>query len=202
MVYYTHGTSPVTFGALLVLYYFSIPLAVIFWYAKYVSYIKKRDFKLKKLGIYLIVAIFITSISAYELAGIYFYIHSPAEGITCYTSSCVLSSELLKRYKVNTTELERLGLPKIGPMAVYRVYDTGRDPETFLPKKMDYLVIVKPLIIVPAARVYVYHVGSGENSWKKSFTIVWPLQPGSVITENLKTEFTVIIVTGGEGSGV
>jgi hypothetical protein len=202
MVYYSHATTPVIFGGLLVLYYFSIPFALIMWYGKYHAYIKKRNFRLKKLATYLLIAVFVTSFSAYKMTGIYFNLHSPTGGTTCYTSSCVLSAHSLSQYHVNTTELEKLGLPRFGPMEVYMVWDKGTDTETLMPKTMDYVAIVRPLIVVPAARVDVYHVDGKKASWKKSFTIVWPLQPGSVLTEKLKTEFTVIIVTGGRGGGV
>jgi len=201
MVYYSHATTPVIFGGLLVLYYFSIPIALILWYGKYHAYIKKRNFRLKKLAVYLLIAIFVTSFSACKITGIYFNIHSPTSGTMCYTASCVISSDSLAQYHVSTTELKKLGLPKFGPMEVYLVRDTGVDTETLMPKKMDYLVIVRPLMVVPAARVDIYHVNGKGASWKKSFTIVWPLQPGSVLTEKLKTEFTVIIFTGGAGGG-
>ncbi len=201
MVYHSHATTPVIFGGLLVLYYFSIPLALILWYGKYHAYIKKRNFRLKKLAAYLLIAVFVTSFSAYKITGIYFDIHSPTGGTTCYTASCVLSSDSLKLYHLNTTELKRLGLPEFGLMKVYLVRDTGVDTETLMPKRMDYVAIVRPLLIVPAARVDVYHVDGESASWKKSFTIVWPLQPGSVLTDKLKTEFTVIIFTGGAGGG-
>ena len=84
-------------------------------------------------------------------------------------------------------------------MRVYRVYDTGTNATVPLPVRMNYVVIVRPLIIVPSAEVSVYYI-EGENArLKKTFYIVWPESPGGVLTEELDVKFTVLIVTGGKG---
>ena len=199
MVYFEHATTPIIFGFLMAFYYFSIPLAFIAWYWQNYAYIKKRNFKLKRLAAYLLLAFLVTSLAAYKMASIYFYIHSPADGKICMTASCVVSSPPLTRYGINGSSLEDLGIPALGPMAVYRVYDTGTNATVPLPVRMNYVVIVRPLIIVPSAEVSVYYI-EGENArLKKTFYIVWPESPGGVLTEELDVKFTVLIVTGGKG---
>jgi hypothetical protein len=196
MVYFEHATTPVIFGFLTVFYYFSIPLAFIAWYWQNYAYIKKRNFKLKRLLAYLMIAFLVTSLAAYKMASIYFYIHSPAEGEFCMSASCIAASPILERYGVNTDSLKELGMPSFGPMAVYRVYDTGTNATVPLPVRMDYVVVVRPLLVLPASQVDVYYLDGGDVRYKDTFYIVWPKSPGNVLTKNLDVKFTVLVVTG------
>ena len=201
MVYYVHATTPVIFGALMVIYYFSIPLALIFWYARSRAYIKKDDYKLGRLAAYLLISLVLTSYASYKMTLIYLSIHSPSDGAFCMTSSCVLSSDPITYYHVNTTDLERLGLPSLGPMMVYRVYDKGLNATGGLPVRMNYVAVVRPLVILPGTEVNVYYLKGTTAESRERFFIFWPLSPGGVLTKKLGTVFTVIIVTGGNGPG-
>ena len=198
MVYFEHATTPIIFGFLMTFYYFSIPLAFIAWYWQNYAYIKKRNLRLKRLAAYLLIAFMVTSLTAYKMTSIYFYIHSPVEGKICMTASCVVSSPPLTRYGINGSSLEELGVPSLGPMAVYRVYDTGRNATVPIPTRMNYVTIVRPFIIVPVAQVNVYYISGEDARFKKTFYVVWPKSPGRALTENLDVRFTVLIVTGGK----
>ena len=201
MVYLEHATTPAIFGALLVLYYLSIPVALVAWYWRSHAYIRKGNFRLKRLLLYLLLAFVVTSLSAYKIASIYFCIHSPEEGQLCLTSSCILSSPLLEEYKIDSGTLESLGVPSFGLMTVYRVYDTGKNVTLGLPVRMNYVVIIRPLVILPSAEVNVYYVSGGRAVGREKFYIAWPASPGGVITKRLGVRFTVLIVTGGRGPG-
>ncbi|WP_297499530.1 hypothetical protein [Thermococcus sp.] len=201
MVYIEHATNPVIFGTLLVIYYFSIPMAFLFWYGSSYRYIKKRNFRLKRLLAYLLLAFILTGLSAYKITSIYFYIHSPAEGEFCLSSSCVLSSGLLHEYGVNTETLEAVGLPSYGPMMVYRIYDVGTNITLGLPVRMNYVVIIRPLLILPLVEVNVYYISGRKAILRKTFYVTWPSFPGDTITRALDVRFTVLILTGGRGPG-
>ena len=201
MVYYEHATNPIAFGFFFVLYYLAIPSALILWYARSYNYVRKRNFMLKRLSAYLLVAFFITSLSAYKLTSIYLYLHSPSHGVLCLTSSCMVSSDPVVRYNLSVSGLEGAGLPSIGPMNVYRVYDVARDRELGLPTKMNYLVVVRALLVVPAAEVIAYNVSGTEVVGKKSFYVVWPRSPGSVLEDNFGIRFTVLVFSGKGGGG-
>jgi len=201
MVYYAHSTTPIVFGTLMVVYYSSIPLALLWWYVRHREYMKKGNYKLKRLAAYLLVAFFLTSYSSYKMASIYLYIHSPSDGAFCMTSSCVLSSEPVGYYHINASSLEKLGLPSVGPMVVYRIYDRGLNATGGLPVRMDYMAVVRPLLIVPVTEVDVYYLKGTTAETRERFFIIWPLSPGGVLTKKLGTVFTVIIVTGGGGPG-
>jgi hypothetical protein len=201
MVYYEHATNPVVFGFFYTLYYLAIPSALILWYWKNYEYIKKRNFRLKRLGLYLLVAFLITSFSTYELVSIYLYLHSPVSGSLCLTSSCVLSSSPVVEYNLSRTSLEEAGVPSVGIMKVYRIYDVGKDVELGLPRRMNYLVLVKPLLILPAVEVTAYNVSGTEVTGKKSFFVFWPRPPASVLEENFGVRFTVLVFAGGGGGG-
>ncbi|WP_297507316.1 hypothetical protein [Thermococcus sp.] len=201
MVYLEHATTPVIFGALLVVYYFSIPSAFLLWYGSSHKYLRKRNFQLKKLVTYLLVAFFLTSLSAYKITSIYFYVHSPAEGELCLSSSCVLSSHLLQKYGVKPETLESVGLPSYGPMMVYRIYDLGTNATLGLPVRMNYVVIIRPLLLLPSAEVSVYYISGERAVRRKTFYVTWPYSPGDVITKALDVRFTVLIVGGGGGPG-
>ncbi len=201
VVYYAHATNPVTFGTLLLAYYLSIPVAVILWFATSYGHIRKGNLRLKRLALYLFLAFITTSLSAYKMASIYFYIHSPGEGYFCLTSSCVLSSSLLREYRIDPQTLESHGVPSFGPMAVYRVYDTGKTPTLGLQVRMDYLVIIRPMMVLPSAEVDVYHLSKGRAVKREKFYITWPSSPGGVLTNRLGAKFTVFIITEGGGAG-
>lgn len=202
MVYFEHATTPVIFGALLFVYYFSIPIALIAWYWGSYTYIRKGNFRLKRLLLYLLLAFVITSLSAYKIASTYFYIHSPGEGQLCLTSSCVLSSPLLKEYGIEPKTLGSLGVPSFGIMTFYRIYDTGRNATLGLPVRMNYVVVIRPVVILPSAEVSVYYISGKRAVVRKKFYITWPSSPGGVITSRLGVRFTVLIVAGGKGPGV
>jgi len=201
MVYYAHATTPIAFGFFYILYYLSIPTALLSWYLTSFRYIQKRNFKLKRLATYLLLAVLITSFSSYKLTSTYLYLHSPDNGVFCMTASCMLSSPPVVQYEINTESLKDAGLPSPGPMMIYRIYDIGNDNRLGLPVRMDYIAVVRPLIILPATEVTVYKVSGTRVTQKKSFLVVWPESPGSVLEKNLGVKFTVLILanSGGEG---
>jgi len=200
IVYYDHATSPITFGFFFVLYYLAIPSVLVLWYARSYSYISKRNFMLKRLLTYLLVAFFVTSLSAYKLTSIYLYLHSPSQGALCLTSSCVVSSDPVRRYGLDTAGLERAGLPSFGLMTVYRVYDVASDKELGLPTRINYLVVVRALLLVPAVEVIAYNVSGRDITGKKNFYVVWPRSPGSVLEDSFGVRFTVLVFSGKGGS--
>jgi len=201
MVYYEHATNPIVFGTLLSVYYSAIIVAVIWWFATSYQYIRKGKYKLKKLAALILLAIFLTSYSGARLLDKYLYIHSPRESDFCMTSSCVFSFPAVKEYGLNTTELERLGVPAVGPMWVYLLYDAGPSYRLGIQKQLRALVIVRPLLLVPAVEVYVYPFKDGHFLEKQKIYVVWPQSPGTILTRQLDFEFTVLIVRGG-GPGV
>ncbi|NJE54984.1 hypothetical protein E3E28_07175 [Thermococcus sp. 21S9] len=201
MVYYEHATTPIVFGALLSVYYFSIVVALIAWFWSSYQYIRKGNYRLKRLAGFLLIAIFITSLSGARLLDKYLYLHSPVNSDFCMTSSCVLSSTGIKTYNLNTTELEKLGVPSVGPMWVYTIYDVGYSARLGIKKLFAGLVIVRPLLVVPAVEVYVYTFHNGHFVEKQKFYVFWPQSPGDVLTKKLDFEFTVLVLTGGRGPG-
>lgn len=201
MVYMAHATNPVVFGILSVVYYFSIPVALIIWAYLNKEYLKKGNYRLKRLAVYLLVAFFFTSLAAYEMTSIYFYIHSPADGSICLTSSCVLHSAPFERYHLRTDGFERLGLPAVGPMKVYRIYDGGTNATDLMPVLMNYVVVIRPMVVLPGAEVNVYYIKGHDAVSRKRFLVFWPLSPGGVLTRNLDVKFTVFVISGGGGPG-
>ncbi len=201
-MYIEHAPSPVTFGALLVVYYFSIPLAIIAWYWRSYNYIRKGRFMLRRLFLYLLIGVLLTSLASYKMVSIYFYIHSPADGETCMSPSCISSSPLLKEYHVEASSLKSLGVPSAGPMTLYWVYDTGINTTLELPTLMKYVVVVRPLLLVPSTEVSVYYVSGGRAVLRKKFYVTWPFMPGGVLTRELGVRFTVLMPPGKGGPGV
>ena len=200
MVYYEHATNPIVFGTLLSVYYFALLVAVIAWFAGSYQYIRKGNYRLRRLASFLVIAIFLTSLSSARILDKYLYIHSPLNNDFCMTSSCVLSSTGVTTYHLNTTELERPGVPRVGPMWVYTIYDVGPSYRLGIKKPLRALVVVRPLLVVPAVEVNVYTFQNRHFLEKQKFYVVWPQSPGSVLTEKLDFEFTVLIVRdGGEG---
>ena len=201
MVYYEHATNPIVFGTLLSVYYFAVIVALIAWFWSSYQYIRKGKYRLKRLAGFLLIAIFLTSLSGARLLDKYLYLHSPVNSDFCMTSSCVLSSTAVKTYNLNTTELKKLGVPSVGPMWVYALYDVGPSYRLGVQKPLRALVVVRPLLVVPAVEVYVYTFQSGHFTGKQKFYVFWPKSPGAVLTEKLDFEFTVLIVRGGGGGG-
>jgi len=201
MVYYEHATTPIVFGALLSVYYFAMFVAVIAWFWSSYHYIRKGNYRLKRLAAYLLIAVFLTSLSGALMLGKYLYIHSPDDGAFCMTASCVLSSRFLEEYNLNATELEKLGVPSVGPMWVYLLYDVGPSYRLGIPKRIQALVVVRPLILIPVVEVDVYPFAKGHFTGRERFYLVWPQSPGGLLSEKLDFEFTVLIVTGGGGGG-
>jgi len=197
VVYFAHATNPIVFGALITLYYGSIPAAFILWYWQFKAYIKKHQYKLKHLAGYLLIACFLTSFSLFQLVNIYFYVHSPDASGVCFTSSCIESSQVLKMYNIPPQEIEQQGVPSFGPMKAYRVIDGAINPKTLLGTYMDYVVVVRALPPLPFTEVTVYDVHGTKIVGKKTFDVVWPMSPGGTITKNLHAMFTVLIATQG-----
>jgi len=203
MAYIAHATNPVLFGMLFVVYYFSIPVALILWAYFNREYIKKSNYRLKRLAVYLLVAFFFTSFSAYEMTSIYFYLHSPTDGSLCLTPSCVLHSAPLERYHLRGDGFEKLGLPAVGPMLVYRVYDGGTNATDLMPVLMNYVAIIRPMVVLPGAEVNVYDIRGHDAVSRQRFFVFWPLSPGGALTKHLDVEFTVFIISGSSrGPGV
>ncbi|WCN29578.1 hypothetical protein [Thermococcus kodakarensis] len=203
VVYFEHATDPVTFGLFMVLYYASIPLAIIVWAFKYYPYIQKREYHLKELGAFLLLAFMVTSFSGYSLLNQYLYLHSPFDSISCYTSSCVLSSALTSEYGFSEEELKSYGLPSVGVMTVFRISDVVVSKSLLKPKRLNNIVITRAWLILPVVDVYVYHVSTGPTKrivGKERFYFVWPLSPGSFLSEKFDADFTVLI-TGNSGAG-
>ena len=201
MVYLAHATTPVVFGILSVVYYFSIPVALIIWAYLNREYIKKGNYRLKRLAAYLLVAFFFTSLAAYEMTSIYFYLHSPMEGALCFTSSCVLHSAPFERYQLHGDGFEKLGLPAVGPMKVYRIYDGGTNATDLMPVLMNYVVVIRPMVFLPGAEVNVYYIKGHDAVSRKRFLVFWPFSPGGVLTKHLNVKFTVFVISGGGGPG-
>lgn len=198
MVYYGHATDPVTFGTLFLTYYLSIPVAVLLWFAISYEYIRKGNYRLKRLAGFLAVAVVITSLSGAGLLDEYLYLHVPYdEKITCFSSSCIMSSALVTEYGFNKEELEALGVPSFGVIHVYRLVDTGISYDLKLPKRLDHVVMTRPWLVLPVVDVYVYEVsqvnGTKQILNKEHYYLVWPMSPGGLLTEKLNFEFSVII---------
>ncbi|AJC72354.1 MAG: hypothetical protein J7K48_05355 [Thermococcus sp.] len=197
MVYYAHAADPFTFGMCFVLYYFSIPVAVLLWLWHNYVYIKKRKYRLKRLAVALLVAFFITSISGFVLLDQYLYLHTPYdEKITCFSSSCITSSALVTEYGFDKEELEAMGLPSFGIIRAYRLFDTGLSHDLKLPTKLNNVIMIRPWLILPVVDVYVYEMsqdGTKEIVDKKHYYLVWPVSPGGFLTEKFNFEFTVMI---------
>ncbi|WP_297062808.1 hypothetical protein [Thermococcus sp.] len=201
MVYYEHATNPVVFGTLLTVYYSAMIIAVVAWFWSSYQYIQKGNYQLKKLVGFILIAVFLTSLSGARLLDKYLYLHSPINNDFCMTSSCVLSSEGIKTYNLNTTELERLDVPSVGPMWVYPLYDVGPSYSLGINKQIKALVVVRPLLIVPAVEVVVYQFRGTHFTGKQKFYVVWPQSPGNVLSKKLDFHFTVLIIKGGGGGG-
>lgn len=201
MVYYAHGTTPVIFGLLLALYYFSIPAALALWFALSRPYIKKGNYRLKRLATLILLAFFITSLAGGQIIDKYFYIHSPVSPGFCFSSSCVTSFDPLQRYHVDTGNLEELGVPSVGPMWVYFLNDVGPSYSLGLNKKLEAFVVVRPLLFLPVVEVNAYEISRGKITGRDRFYVLWPVSPGGVLTEKFDFKFTVLIVKGGRGFG-
>jgi hypothetical protein len=201
MVYYAHGTTPVIFGLLISLYYFSIPAALVLWYALSRPYIRKGNYRLKRLAALLLLAFFTTSLAGQQIIDKYLYIHSPVDPDFCLSSSCVTSFEPLQRYHIDTENLEELGLPSSGPMWVYFLNDVGPSHSLGLNKRLKSLVVVRPLLFIPVVEVNTYEISGKTVTGRSRFYVVWPVSPGKVLTEKFDFEFTVIIITEGGGVG-
>ncbi|WP_099209262.1 hypothetical protein [Thermococcus henrietii] len=199
MVYYTHTTTPVVFGTLFVIYYVAFFVAVIAWFWKYNAYIQKGNYHLKQLIILLLLASIVTSFMGAQLVGKYLYIHSPTDSQFCMTSSCILSSKPLSYYPTLSESLKKYNVPSFGPMWVYFVQDVGSSHSLGLNKKIEFVAVVRPLLLLPVVEVSVYNVSSGEVTGSESFYIIWPQSPGSVLTRKFDFDFTVLVMTGGGG---
>ncbi|MCD6373649.1 MAG: hypothetical protein J7L37_08940 [Thermococcus sp.] len=198
MVYYAHATDPVTFGTFFVLYYMTIPVALLLWFWKYYEYIRKKQYKLKELGVLILLAFMVTSFSGFMVLDQYLYLHTPFDKMSCYTSSCVLSSPLMTEYGFAREDFEKLGVPSFGPMKIYRIYDTELSASLLLPKKLNYIVIVRPLIFLPVAELHVYEVSEDRRLVKReTYYLVWPKSPGKFLTETFDAKFTVMILESG-----
>ncbi len=204
MVYLLHTTNPVSFGLLFILYYASIPLAFLIWMIKYRQYLQTRtSYKLKQLGAFLAVALVVTSISAFGVTHYYVYLHSPAKSGICLTGSCLCSSDVLVRYHIDPQTLRSQGVPTYGIMMLYRMVDRGISVTTFMPIRLNSVVIVQAIPPFPGIRVYDYKVEGGKIVSKKAFFIVWPEQPGSVLTHQYNITFSVLVLhSGRKGPGV
>ncbi|EHR77395.1 hypothetical protein OCC_13001 [Thermococcus litoralis DSM 5473] len=198
MPYYAHATDPVTFGTFFVLYYATIPTVIFLWFWKYYYHIRKGNYHLKQLAILILLAFVITSFSGFKLLDQYFYIYSPVdEKITCYSSSCILSSPLITEYNFAREDFEKVGVPSIGFMRMYRVYDTGISHSLLSPKKLNHVVITRPLFFIPAIEVYVYSISEDRRiAGRDKFYLIWPKSPGKLLTEKFDFKFSVMIVPG------
>ncbi|MDI3476289.1 MAG: hypothetical protein PWQ79_1941 [Thermococcaceae archaeon] len=197
MVYFEHATNPIIFGMFIVLYYMSIPLAILAWAFKYYEYIRKGKYHLRELGIFILLSFVVTSFSGYSLLNQYLYIHSPFDSISCYTSSCILSSPLTTEYGFSEEELKKHGVPSVGVMTAFRIFDVELSKSLLKPKKLDYIVITRPWIILPIVDVYVYQVSPDSQKKivkKERFYFIWPSSPGNFLSEKFDAEFTVMIV--------
>ncbi|ACS90740.1 MULTISPECIES: hypothetical protein [Thermococcus] len=198
MVYYAHATDPVTFGTFFVLYYVIIPAVLLTWFWKYYVYIKKRQYKLKQLGVLILLAFILTSFSGFKVLEQYLYLYSPVEKMTCYSSSCVLSSPLVTEYGFVREDFEEFGVPSLGFMRIYRIYDTELSASLLTPKKLNYVVIARPLLFLPVTELHVYEVSENKRLvTKDKFYLVWPKSPGKFLTEKFDAKFSVMILEGG-----
>jgi len=198
MVYYAHATDPVMFGMFFVLYYVAIPVTLLVWFWKYYNYIKKGQYRLKQLSILILLTFIVTSFSGFKILDQYLYIYSPVEKITCYSSSCVLSSSLITKYGFVREDFEEFGVPSLGFMRIYRIYDTELSASLLTPKKLNYVVIARPLLFLPVTELHVYEVSENKRLVSKDkFYLVWPKSPGKFLTEKFDAKFSVMILGGG-----
>ncbi|USS39859.1 hypothetical protein NF865_05620 [Thermococcus aggregans] len=197
MVYYAHATDPVTFGTFFVLYYVTIPVVLLIWFWKYYVYLRKGQYKLKQLGILILLAFVVTSFSGFKVLDQYLYLYSPVEKMTCYSSSCVLSLPLITEYGFAKEDFEKFGVPSLGFMRIYRIYDIELSASLLTPKKLNYVVIARPLIFIPVTELHVYEVSEDKRLVKKeTFYLVWPKSPGKFLTEKFDAKFSVMILGG------
>lgn len=199
MAYIEHAVQPLPFVLLLTFYYITIPVVILIWAVTSRYYISKGNYRLKRFASLLLAGLIVTSMIGFEITSMYVNLHSPLGGNVCFTSSCVLSSPPVTQYSFSRENIESYGLPSLGLMRVYRVYDIGKNATLGLPVKMNYLVVIRSWVLLPVVDVYVYYVRGNEVYAKKSIRIFWPEYPGSVLTSELGVRFTVFILQGGTG---
>ncbi len=201
-VYMAHAPSGIEFGFWFVLYFVSIPTAIILWAGHYNAYIRKKQYKLKELAVFLLIASFFTSLASFQLSHMYIYFHSPASTGTCFTASCLLSDPLLERYHIPAGELEEHGLPSFGIIRGYWMYDSIPKVNPAIPVGVRAFVVVRTVPFVPITDVVVYRVEHGHVTGKKTIRILWPMQVGKKLTQETGLRFTVILSGVGSGPGL
>ena len=200
-VYMAHAPSGIEFGFWFVLYFASIPLAIIIWAWHYNAYIRKGEYKLRELAVFLLIAAFFTSLASFQLTHMYIYFHSPASTGTCFTGSCVLSDPILERYHIPGGEIEGQGIPSFGIIKGYWMYDTIPMVSPAIPANVRAFVVVRTVPFVPVTDVVVYGVKNGHVTGKKTIRIFWPMQVGKRLTQETGLRFTVILSGVGGGPG-
>jgi len=200
LVYYLHATTPLVFGTLFVVYYSAIPLAFILWFIKYRKYITSGQYKIKELVAFVLIALLATSTSLFLMLDKYIYLHSPEKSGILLKGSDIYSSHVLKDYGISPQELKKFGVPSYGVMIAYRMVDTVL-PEKSLVTHVDSIVVLRMIPFVPAVKVYDYKVEGNRVVGLRTFYVVWPEQPGTVLTREYKALFTIFTNLGGGGGG-
>ena len=201
-VYMAHAPSGIEFSFWFVLYFIAIPVALIFWAWRYHAYLRKKQYKLKELAIYLLVVLFVTSIASFNLAHMYIYIHSPASTGTCFTGSCVISDRIIDYYHIPKDEIEEYGVPSFGLMKGYWVYDEISQVTPAIPVNVRAFVVVRTIPFMTFSEVTIYNIEKGHVTGKKTVYIVWPMQPGKRLSQETNLRFTVILAGVKSGPGL
>ncbi len=201
-MYYSHTTTPLAFGTLFVSYYAAIPLAFLIWLIRYHAYIRRGIYKIKQLVAFLIVALLITSASLFLMLNDYIYLHSPDRTGIILRGSDLSSSNLLTEYGLKPAEIKRFGVPSFGVMRMYRMADSVLPAGSYFVTSVNSVVIIRMIPFVPAVQVYNYRIENGTVVGLNKFYVVWPEQPGSVLTKEYKAVFTIFSTVGGGGGSV
>ncbi len=200
-MYMAHAPSGIAFAFWFVVYLFVIPLAFLLWLWTYREYFRKGQYRLKELGIYLILGLFVTSVASFNLSHMYIYMHSTDSTGICFTASCIISDPLLKHYDLPADSIKKAGVPSIGLMKGYWMYDRMPQVNPAIPVNVREFVIIRTVPFLPYTQVTMYHIENGRLTGKKTIGIAWPMQPGKRLTDETNWRFTVIVGTSGGGPG-
>jgi len=199
LVYCSHATTPISFGILFISYYVAIPLAFLAWLTMYWRYLKRGVYKIKQLVGFMLVALLITSVSLFLMLNDYVYLHSPDRTGIVLRGSDFYSSPMLEGYGINPQQLKKFGVPSCGVMRMYRMVDSVL-PQNSIVTQVNSIVIIRMIPFVPAVKIYDYKVEGNKIVHLRTFYVVWPEQPGSVLTKEYKALFTIFTNLGGRGN--
>ncbi|ASJ16437.1 hypothetical protein A3L04_04785 [Thermococcus chitonophagus] len=195
-MYYEHAPA---LGSYLILYFFyliPLPVTIILILLSRRVYIQKRQWMkvVKPLVAWSILWMFISSIAQFYLTHQYLYLYSLTATGTCFTSSCLKESMARDElYKFNITGMEEYGMPNFGIMRAYRVTDSrlvmGIHPHI---ERVNAVIIARSMFPLPVVEIWDYKVDPRDPHriiGLERFYIVYPSNPGEVLTEHFDFKF-------------